>query len=50
MSAYVDEVLAGNYSMDQLQAVQQHLKDALSILKKAAKATALPVLNEPATV
>lgn len=48
--AYLDEVIAGNYSMDQLQAVQQHLKDAISILKKAAKAAALPVLNEPATV
>ena len=49
-SVYIDEVIAGSYSMDQLQVVMQHLKDALSILKKAAKATALPVLNEPATV
>lgn len=49
MSAYVDEVLAGNYSMDQLQAVMQHLKDAVSILKKTAKVAALPVLN-PETV
>lgn len=48
-SVYIDEVIAGSYSMDQLQVVMQHLKDAISILKKSAKAAALPVLN-PETV
>lgn len=49
-SVYIDEVIAGSYSMDQLQVVMQHLKDAISVLKKAAKVAALPVLSEPATV
>jgi len=48
-SVYIDEVIAGSYSMDQLQVVMQHLKDAISILKKSAKAAALPVLS-PETV
>ena len=50
MSAYLDEVIAGNYSMEQLQAVMQQVRDAISILKKAAKTVALPVLKEPTTV